>query len=117
MKGKITRAPIRLGIFLTLPLGVFIAWALFGGGAGRAEVSASPVSQPGANRPPQAVPQATPGQDFQDVLPSNTFYSYLHRLYLDGIVGGYVCSPGGPSDPCVPPDNLPYYHPGHAVTR
>src|SRR5438477_6567295 len=65
----------------------------------------------------QAAPVATPGQDFEDVFPSNAFYGYLHNLYLAGVVGGYTCVPGGPNDPCVPPANLPYYHPSVSVTR
>src|SRR5437763_1138048 len=76
---------------------------------------------PAGSRPaagsPSAAPQITPGQDFEDVFPSNAFYSYLHNLYLAGIVSGYTCIPGGPNDPCVPPTNLPYYHPGVTVTR
>jgi hypothetical protein len=118
MKSRTTHLPVRLVVFLSLPLAVSIAWALFGGGAGSAKVSASPAAtRPQAHTPPQAVPQATPGQDFQDVFPSNTFYTYLHNLHLDGIVGGYTCTPGGPTNPCVPPDNLPYYQPTNAVTR
>src|SRR5690242_10888979 len=66
---------------------------------------------------PPAAPQATPGQDFQDVVPADPFYPYLHNLAGAGVVGGYGCTPGGASDPCVPPANLPYYHPGVAVTR
>ncbi|HMA36287.1 MAG TPA: hypothetical protein VKY74_17655, partial [Chloroflexia bacterium] len=64
----------------------------------------------------QAMP-ATPGQDFQDVATSDPFYTYLHNLKAANIVSGYACQPGGPNDPCVPPDNLPYYHPGVAVSR
>src|SRR5439155_21783194 len=67
--------------------------------------------------PPAAAPQITPGQDFEDVYPSSPFYTYLHNLYQAGVVSGYTCQPGGPTDPCVPPANLPYYHPGTAVNR
>jgi hypothetical protein len=57
------------------------------------------------------------GQCFEDVPPTNTFFTFINNLYLDGIIGGYACVPGGPADPCVPPDNRPYYHPVANVTR
>src|SRR3954452_11674774 len=64
-------------------------------------------------------PPATPAlvQEFQDVATDSPFYTYIHNLYVDGVVGGYTCQPGGPVDPCVPPGNLPYFHPGSTVTR
>ncbi len=68
---------------------------------------------PGAPGAPSAAPQAT--QDFQDVPVGSPFFTYIHNLYVDGVVGGYTC--GGPGEPCVPPDNLPYFHPGANVTR
>src|SRR5579859_1311758 len=62
-------------------------------------------------------PAGTPTlvQDFQDVPTSSPFYTYVHNLFVDGVVGGYSC--GGPNEPCVPPANLPYFRPGANVTR
>ncbi|HMA38412.1 MAG TPA: S-layer homology domain-containing protein [Chloroflexia bacterium] len=62
---------------------------------------------------PAATPQAV--QDFQDVPTNSPFYTYVHNLFVDGVVGGYTC--GGPGEPCVPPGNLPYFRPGANVTR
>src|SRR4051794_25186928 len=59
-----------------------------------------------------------PVQDFQDVATDSPFWSYIHNLYVDGVVNGYSCQPApSPTDPCVPPGNLPYFHPGSTVTR
>jgi len=55
------------------------------------------------------------GQQFEDVPPGYTFYDFINNIYLDGIVSGYPC--GGPGEPCVPPDNRPYYRPSNNVTR
>jgi hypothetical protein len=85
-----------------------VLWSVSAAAAGAA-------SRPAA--PPAAVPVATPGQDFQDVEPSNPFYSYLHNLAGAGVVGGYGCGGTTPPEPCVPPSNLPYYRPTNAVTR
>src|SRR5262249_9860322 len=57
----------------------------------------------------------TPTQDFQDVSVTSSYYTFLHDIYMAGIVSGYDC--GGPGEPCVPPENLPYYRPGSGVTR
>jgi hypothetical protein len=54
-------------------------------------------------------------QTFEDVPPGSTFYAYVERLAGRGIIGGYPC--GGPFEPCVAPDNRPYFRPGNAVTR
>src|SRR6476661_5489445 len=118
MQGKTIRIPARLLGSLVLLLAMVTMWTLFDR-SGIAPVAANQPSQPAASgvTGPQVVPQATPGQDFEDVYPSNTFYSYLHNLKLAGIVSGYNCVAGGTTDPCVPPDNLPYYHPGVGVTR
>src|SRR5438132_366833 len=61
--------------------------------------------------PPSTAPALAPlppVQDFQDVATDSPFWSYVHNLYADGVVSGYTCQPGGPVDPCVPPNNLPY---------
>jgi hypothetical protein len=55
------------------------------------------------------------GQMFQDVPPGSTFYDYIGRLASRGYINGYPC--GGPGEPCVPPDNLPYFRPNANATR
>lgn len=55
-----------------------------------------------------------PSQYFEDVPSDNPFFDFVNRLFLDGIAIGYPC---GDPDPCVPPGNRPYYHPGANVTR
>jgi len=58
------------------------------------------------------------GQQFQDVPPSgegSTFYAYIYRLVIRGYISGYPC--GGPFEPCVPPDNLPYFRPNAPASR
>jgi carboxypeptidase T len=54
-------------------------------------------------------------QQFEDVVPGSTFYNYIQRLANLGIMTGYPC--GGLGEPCVPPDNLPYFRPGANATR
>ncbi|MEO8285568.1 MAG: hypothetical protein ABI670_03975 [Chloroflexota bacterium] len=58
--------------------------------------------------------QPSASRDFEDVLPTNTFFNNIRSLYFAGIVGGYPC--GGPGEPCGP-ENLPYYRPGASVSR
>src|SRR5690348_14492091 len=101
------------GRWIAAGIVALLALAIFSSGVW----GAGPSTVAPAAGPPQAVPQATPGQDFQDVVPSNGFYSYLHNLYQAGVVGGYGCGSTNPPEPCVPPDNLPYYRPNNAVTR
>jgi hypothetical protein len=74
---------------------------------------------PGSSAVARTLGWAAPAavQDFQDVPPSSTFYNYVHNLVTQGIAGGYACVPNGATDPCVPPGNLPYYHPDASVTR
>jgi hypothetical protein len=55
------------------------------------------------------------GQTFQDVPANHTFYLPIERLAGRGIIGGYAC--GGPGEPCVPPQNRPYFRPNNNVTR
>jgi hypothetical protein len=55
------------------------------------------------------------GQTFEDVAVGSSFYTYTARLANRGIMSGYQC--GGPSEPCVPPDNLPYFRPNTNATR
>jgi hypothetical protein len=55
------------------------------------------------------------GQQFEDVPPGSTFYPYIFRLATRSIMQGYPC--GSPAEPCVPPTNLPYFHPSNTATR
>ena len=54
------------------------------------------------------------GQQFQDVPPGSTFYAYIYRLVVRQILSGYPC---GNPEPCVPPDDLPYFRTGNPATR
>lgn len=54
-------------------------------------------------------------QTFQDVPPTDTFWIYIERLYVHGVVSGYPC--GGSGEPCIPPANRPYFRPSNTVTR
>jgi subtilisin family serine protease len=54
-------------------------------------------------------------QTFEDVPPSGTFWLWIERLSGRGIIGGYAC--GGPFEPCVTPNNRPYFRPNNDVTR
>ena len=54
-------------------------------------------------------------QVFEDVAPASTIYDYVQRLANREIMGGYMC--GGPSEPCNPPGNLPYFRPASNATR
>jgi hypothetical protein len=58
--------------------------------------------------------EAVSGQTFQDVPPSSIFYTYIQRLNGRGIINGYAC---GNPEPCVPPDNRPYFRPNNNITR
>jgi hypothetical protein len=55
------------------------------------------------------------GQAFEDVPLTHTFYEWIERLTSRGIMSGYPC--GGQGEPCVPPDNRPYFRPGSNATR
>ncbi|MGA7729814.1 MAG: S-layer homology domain-containing protein [Chloroflexia bacterium] len=57
----------------------------------------------------------TGGPHFQDVGTGHTFYQYVETAYNLGLIVGYPC--GGPGEPCVPPDNKPYYRSNKSVTR
>jgi hypothetical protein len=54
-------------------------------------------------------------QTFEDVPPSGTFWLWVERLATRGIISGYPC--GGPFEPCIGPDNRPYFRPNNNVTR
>jgi hypothetical protein len=55
------------------------------------------------------------GQTFEDVPPGSTFYDFIERLASRGVMSGYAC--GGAGEPCVPPDNRPYFRPNNNATR
>jgi|GEM_PF-3969993 len=55
------------------------------------------------------------GQTFEDVPPTHPFYTEIQRLASRNIMGGYNC--GGPGEPCMPPENKPYFRPYNDVTR
>jgi hypothetical protein len=52
---------------------------------------------------------------FQDVPAGSTFFQFIGRLASRGYISGYLC--GGSGEPCVPPANLPYFHPNNNATR
>lgn len=54
------------------------------------------------------------GQTFEDVPPGSTFYDFVQRLSNRGIMKGYDC---GDPEPCVAPDNRPYFRPNSDATR
>lgn len=56
------------------------------------------------------------GQSFQDVPPTDTFYEWIERLYRRGHIGGYACG-SVPQEPCVAPENRPYFRPNANATR
>ena len=53
-------------------------------------------------------------QIFEDVPPTDTFYSWVNRLARRGIMSGYPC--GGNAEPCRS-GNRPYFRPGANATR
>jgi hypothetical protein len=55
------------------------------------------------------------GQTFEDVPPSQTFYLYVERMAVRGVISGYAC--GGPFEPCIGPANRPYFRPNNNATR
>lgn len=54
-------------------------------------------------------------QIFEDVPPGSTFYAWVNRLALRGIMGGYGC--GNSGEPCISPGNRPYFEPGKNASR
>jgi hypothetical protein len=52
---------------------------------------------------------------FQDVPFGSTFYEYIEGLASQGVISGYPC--GGPGEPCIPPQNRPYFRPNNNATR
>jgi hypothetical protein len=57
------------------------------------------------------------GQSFEDLPPStspSSYYVYVERLFVRGIVGGYPC--GGAGEECGE-EGRPYFRPNNPVTR
>jgi len=67
----------------------------------------------GFNKPIQT--PAGGAYTFQDVPPANPFFAVIETGAATSIVSGYGC--GGPSEPCMPPLNRPYFRPNANVTR
>jgi hypothetical protein len=55
------------------------------------------------------------GQMFEDVAVGSTFYDFVQRLASRGYVNGYAC--GGAGEPCVPPDDRPYFRVNSLASR
>lgn len=55
------------------------------------------------------------GQSFQDIEAGSTFWLWAERLVIHEVLSGYPC--GGEDEPCVPPDNRPYFRPNNMATR
>lgn len=54
-------------------------------------------------------------RSFEDVAVNSTFWSWIESLADAGAIQGYEC--GGPGEPCVAPNNRPYFRPTNIVTR
>jgi hypothetical protein len=76
--------------------------------ATRGQISKIVANAANFNDPPS-------GQQFEDVVPGSTFYTYTYRLVVRNVMSGYAC--GGAGEPCVPPANLPYFRPNNNATR
>jgi hypothetical protein len=85
-----------------------LAYFLPNAPATRGQISKIVSNAAGFNEPPS-------GEQFQDVAPNSTFYTYIYRLSTRGIINGYPCA--APGEPCVPPDNWPYFRPNANATR
>ncbi len=95
------------------------------GGPGEPCVSGKPYFRPNANATrgqtskivsnTAGLTETPSDQTFQDVPPTYTFYNEIERLANRGIMSGYAC--GGPGEPCVAPENRPYFRPVNNVTR
>jgi uncharacterized delta-60 repeat protein len=66
-----------------------------------------------------AIAKGLPGpptgqQTFEDVVEGSTFWQWIEALATTGAINGYAC---GNPEPCVPPQNRPYFRFGNNVTR
>ena len=60
-------------------------------------------------------PIPTTQQTFEEVTPTNPFWTWIAELASRNIISGYTC--GGLGEPCVPPGNRPYFRWGQNATR
>jgi hypothetical protein len=79
-----------------------------GANATRGQITKIVANAAGFNHPPI-------GQQFQDVPPGSTYYTYTYQLVTRSIMSGYPCA--GPGEPCQPPANLPYFRGNNNATR
>jgi hypothetical protein len=95
-----------------------------GGEAEPCDEADSPYFRPGANISRGQISkvvsisagfdEAPGGQVFEDVPPGSTFYPWIQRLALRGIMSGYAC--GGEAEPCDEA-NRPYFRPAQPASR
>ncbi|MDQ3930649.1 MAG: S-layer homology domain-containing protein, partial [Chloroflexota bacterium] len=81
-----------------------------GANATRGQMSKIVANAAGFNEPVSS-------HSFADLPPSNSpssYYQYVERLFVRGIIGGYPC--GGTDEPCDS-SARPYFRPNHSVTR
>ncbi|HKP52514.1 MAG TPA: S-layer homology domain-containing protein [Chloroflexia bacterium] len=55
-------------------------------------------------------------QIYEDVPVGSPFYAWVNRLSMRGHMGGYPCGLV-PEEPCLPPNNRPYFRPNANATR
>jgi hypothetical protein len=55
-------------------------------------------------------------QIYEDVPTDSPFYVWINRLSRRGHIGGYPCGLL-PEEPCIEPDNMPYFRPSNSATR
>ncbi len=55
-------------------------------------------------------------QIYEDVPAGSPFYDWINRLSMRGHMGGYLCGLV-PEEPCIAPDNRPYFRPNASATR
>jgi hypothetical protein len=55
-------------------------------------------------------------QIFEDVPLESPFFTWINRLTNQGAIGGYPCGQN-PNEPCIEPDNRPYFRPNANATR
>jgi hypothetical protein len=55
-------------------------------------------------------------QIYEDVPVGSPFYEWINRLSMRGHMGGYLCGLV-PEEPCIAPDNRPYFRPNATATR
>jgi hypothetical protein len=58
---------------------------------------------------------AVSGQTFEDVPSTSPFYQWIMRLTSRNVMSGYPC--GNVGEPCVGPNNRPYFRPNANATR